>query len=802
MMLDFHVAADSGTPAATSGDISGRFPGNDMLSDLHCRYLKAWLGECVGNEKHPFCNKTISGQSELDPRWAPLPARCIVIDESKDPGREACLEARLEETSGKHGAYMTLSHRWFDDKDAEKSKTTSDNYKDRLARIPTSEMSKTFQDAIQIAYGLGLRFLWIDSICIIQSGDDGMDFDHESLNMADYYQNSMLTLFGTSISARDISDPGVVPQGMRRKYRHLEQLPYRDSHGARRGYFYLYDYHYLASSYGTNIPTSHLFSRGWVFQEWLLSRRKLFYTPDGVVFECKEGGPQNSLGEGWAIPRNPSGYIRDSVKKVTSEFPDLLEYTRLIYKEERISKWTQRNQEYSWWEQWTDDPLTPRVRPSLECDLKDGTFSGWYDIVSAFTQKKFKYLSDRLTALAGISLEYQRFMLMDSDGRQRHPRFLSGMWTRDIHTGLLWVLDEQPILHYDYKDANLLQKSEGLSSWSWAAFPANVSWQHLELYNKTNYRIAACEIYQAGKAALRGQMLESSMCQGKGKGKGKVARIESDSFESDMNWYNLPTRKDDLFTDSPIVAAQREPLPCKLNDKFTHLKMRGKFQAVLIRDRKCGDDSFPSLDRSGKATCFGPKSCQRYLCSPASANIISGLGSLEYLERENRVVQNVFALHIMTGKRSCRKGVTLGYWKPWCDFYYALLVHEVGSFTVAALVLFRPSFSSSLLALIISPFSTTNHLWDSFNFSVFSGVLPSQFGTSLANPTITLHWKARESGEGESTFDNVPGLEQDESENNAEDDEDEDDSRSTSTNKDDASDHTTSESDEDQHNPV
>jgi hypothetical protein len=68
--------------------------------------------------------------------------------------------------------------------------------------------------------------------------------------------------------------------------------------GSRHGYFYVYSYNWeVDRQYLSFIRDSELLSRGWVFQEWLLSRRILYFTPAGIFFECEERPPYNDRGE-------------------------------------------------------------------------------------------------------------------------------------------------------------------------------------------------------------------------------------------------------------------------------------------------------------------------------------------------------------------------------------------------------------------------------------------------------------------------------------------------------------------------
>ncbi|KAF2843158.1 HET-domain-containing protein, partial [Patellaria atrata CBS 101060] len=56
--------------------------------------------------------------------------------------------------------------------------------------IPWRLLPKIFQDAVIIARQLGVKYVWIDSLYIIQ--DDGGDWEEEAVNMADIYQRAFL----------------------------------------------------------------------------------------------------------------------------------------------------------------------------------------------------------------------------------------------------------------------------------------------------------------------------------------------------------------------------------------------------------------------------------------------------------------------------------------------------------------------------------------------------------------------------------------------------------------------------------
>lgn len=70
--------------------------------------------------------------------------------------------------------------------------TTMSNLEERKRGIQWSDLSSTFQDAIIITQRLGIDFLWIDSICIIQ--DSIEDWAREFAKMTKVYLNSAVTI--------------------------------------------------------------------------------------------------------------------------------------------------------------------------------------------------------------------------------------------------------------------------------------------------------------------------------------------------------------------------------------------------------------------------------------------------------------------------------------------------------------------------------------------------------------------------------------------------------------------------------
>ena len=92
---------------------------------------------------------------------------------------------------------MTLSHRWGTD---EQIVLTKASLPEMSKRIDVANLSQTYQDAIAITRSLGLRYLWIDSLCIIQ--DSMLDWQTEAAKMGDIFKSSVCTIAASWASSK------------------------------------------------------------------------------------------------------------------------------------------------------------------------------------------------------------------------------------------------------------------------------------------------------------------------------------------------------------------------------------------------------------------------------------------------------------------------------------------------------------------------------------------------------------------------------------------------------------------------
>ncbi|KAH8900567.1 HET-domain-containing protein, partial [Thozetella sp. PMI_491] len=145
--------------------------------------------------------------------------------------------------------YIALSHCWGK---KHLLRTTQETLDSMAGEVPFQNLSPTFQHSVQLTRALGIRHLWIDSLCIVQ--DDPADWEAEAAKMAAIYTNAILVL---SASAASDGEGGFI--------NHSIQSPPRMRQ--------------------RSLP---LFDRAWAYQERLLATRILHFATGEMVWECKE----------------------------------------------------------------------------------------------------------------------------------------------------------------------------------------------------------------------------------------------------------------------------------------------------------------------------------------------------------------------------------------------------------------------------------------------------------------------------------------------------------------------------------
>jgi hypothetical protein len=168
--------------------------------------------------------------------------------------------------------YTALSYCWGGYKHHQ---TESSNVAGRYEDIDYSTLPQTLKDAILFTRKLGVDYIWIDSICIVQ--DDRDEWAEEAAKMADIYSGAYVVLAATRATnaaegfLQHHSDPYEITTRTRAKKTFTIQAYHNNNH-TRHGYIRL-----------DNLPRSQ---RGWCLQEGLLASRILHFLPFEVYYVC------------------------------------------------------------------------------------------------------------------------------------------------------------------------------------------------------------------------------------------------------------------------------------------------------------------------------------------------------------------------------------------------------------------------------------------------------------------------------------------------------------------------------------
>jgi hypothetical protein len=220
--------------------------------------VNRWTASCGKSEGgHSYCH-TLDGAGS-----AVLPKGFRVVDVN---------ERRLVHPDS-DVRFVALSYVWGKHRETNLV-TNKDNFDEfqQKGSLKAKNMPRTIEDAIQVCRRLGERYLWVDRLSIIQN--DPNDKEDNIGSMAAIYTRAAFTIVVACGDNMDVQIPGVSL-----KRRALTKVC---TIGTARLVYSCPDFAQLLGS-------STWETRGWTFQEKILSRCKLFITPIQLAWSCGEG---------------------------------------------------------------------------------------------------------------------------------------------------------------------------------------------------------------------------------------------------------------------------------------------------------------------------------------------------------------------------------------------------------------------------------------------------------------------------------------------------------------------------------
>ncbi|KFA70604.1 hypothetical protein S40285_04681 [Stachybotrys chlorohalonatus IBT 40285] len=230
----------------------------DSGSNQSLDIVATWLKDC--NETHGECSSAPTS----------LPTRLLEVGSLSDD------YIRLVETgAGAMGRYASLSYCWGSSLTLT---TTRASRQARLSGIHLSHLPKTFHDAVRATRHIGLRYLWIDSLCIFQ--DDDEDWARESACMLDVYSNAYVVFAANRASACD----GGCFHTRTPRTAFVTEIP-----GIGKVHTQLVSPSDEVIGGSWEFASEPLSQRAWALQERVLARRVVHYSSRQMYFECNGG---------------------------------------------------------------------------------------------------------------------------------------------------------------------------------------------------------------------------------------------------------------------------------------------------------------------------------------------------------------------------------------------------------------------------------------------------------------------------------------------------------------------------------
>ncbi|KAI9648105.1 hypothetical protein NHQ30_002734 [Ciborinia camelliae] len=367
-------------------------------SNQSLKLAAEWLAGCI--DGHLACQSKISSKSNF------FPTRLIDIGvEGSMQTPRLCLRKYIQSNS----VYFTLSHCWG--AVLPQLVLLQSNIQSLCEGINICQLSNTFQDALSVVQSLGGRYIWIDSLCIIQDSRD--DWLVESARMCDIYANSHCNICATD--AKDGSE-GIFrdrkPLQVQQGWWNPIGVGTSQLHCVFNPNFWTYD-----------VSNSALYSRAWACQECLLSKRNLHFGHKQLFWECRQQQASETF---------PMG------------FPKIISQSNL--KNELLEV--------------INSPQKHQVREVLR------TRDVWGKVVRSYTGGDLTYQTDKLVAIAGLAAAVHQSI---------GGKYLAGIWENHLPSGLVWAraTSIKPF-NSVLSIAPTQPQTFTAPSWSWASLKSEV----------------------------------------------------------------------------------------------------------------------------------------------------------------------------------------------------------------------------------------------------------------------------------------------------------------------------------------
>ncbi|KAK1728685.1 heterokaryon incompatibility protein-domain-containing protein [Colletotrichum acutatum] len=348
-----------------------------------------------------------------------IPTRLIYVGQNEDDApRLVIVENMLDSGMIDALEYATLSYCWGSKEDAlQQVTTTNETILTNCQGIPLGSLSPVVRDTIKVCRAIGISYLWVDALCIIQG--DNVDWDRESQMMGQIYHSCYVTI--CPLSSRSCLEGylGSRPQGFEVEFQSSRHENIRGTYRLVHSSTGLDEYDALERpALHRDLERSSWNNRGWTFQESLLSPRIIYFGSHMSHFVCEDV----VTSENGDMDRNfIHGRLQITVRRALGK---------------------------------------PHMELDCIANINTNVYSCW-ESVHKVQRRAWTCHEDIFPGLAGIA---QAFATLTSD------TYLAGLWKNDLHHQLVWHMPRPPAGELASVVHGLQHADPYIApSWSWAS---------------------------------------------------------------------------------------------------------------------------------------------------------------------------------------------------------------------------------------------------------------------------------------------------------------------------------------------
>jgi len=395
----FHLRVATGTVDESKSESTLRY-GRILEEKIDLSLAKQWLSNC---KCHHVCGPLPRREGQ---RVFQIP-NFRVIDLEKH---------QLHKCTPEGVQYAALSYVWGDYTYPRLDSRTIKRYFHKGALAPESvHLPRAIIDAMEVARGVGLQYLWVDALCIKQ--DDDSERDTQISQMDKIYKNAVVTIVAADGTNANSPLKGVSTE------RQIDQVVSE-----------------IRPKVNVLIPVPTAKSlapwenRAWTLQEKLLSNRLIVFSGGYMIWHCRD------------VVHFEDMTAKDAVAILGSH----LGFPLLNFGHSRRGP--------------DSAPFSSSSRDGTVSVVRSKAFQQYATLVADYTGRGMTYASDVLRAVQGILPTLNRAFMRIQEGE--HEVFRYGLPQPVLDIALLWQPEGECERREHCEDC----KQPYMPSWSWAGW--------------------------------------------------------------------------------------------------------------------------------------------------------------------------------------------------------------------------------------------------------------------------------------------------------------------------------------------